>query len=300
MKRALRWAGYGLLGVLGLVVVALSAVYGASEYRIRKSYEVHPAAVAFQTDEETLARGRHVATIRGCVDCHGENLGGKLFIEAPGIGRLYATNLTRGEGGAASTYTVQDFVRAIRHGIGPTGKPLLFMPSHEFYPLSEEDLGALIAYLQHVPPVDGAQPVSSIGPIARTLFLAGQFPLLPAELIDHAAPLPTPPRPGITVEYGEYLSTGCIGCHGSEYGGGKIPGAPPEFPPGANLTPHETGLAGWTEADFFRALREGKRPDGTELNPIMPWQLTAQMTDDEIRAMWLYMQSLPPKPYGTR
>ena len=300
MKPVVRWAGYGLLTLFGLVVVAGAALYGVSEYRIRSTYDVHPAAVAFQADEETIARGRHVATIRGCVDCHSENLGGKLFFDAPGVGRLYATNLTRGEGGAARTYTNQDWVRAIRHGIAPNGRPLLFMPSHEFYPLSDEDLGSLIAYLQSVPAVEGRQPRSTVGPIGRALFLAGQVPLLPAEMIDHAAPRPTAPQPGVTVEYGEYLSTGCIGCHGPNYGGGRVPGTPPEFPAAANLTPHETGLAGWTEADFFRALREGKRPDGTEIDPIMPVALTAQMTDEEIRAMWLYMQSLPPRPYGSR
>lgn len=300
MKRALRWAGYGLLGVLGLVVVALSAIYGASEYRMRKSYDVQPAAVAFRADEATIARGRHVATIRGCVDCHGENLGGKLFIESPGVGKLYATNLTRGEGGAGSTYTDQDWVRAIRHGVRPTGKPLLFMPSHEFYPLSDEDLGGLIAYIESLPAVNGRQPASSVGPLGRALFLAGQLPLLPAELIDHAATPPSAPQPAVTAEYGAYLATGCIGCHGPAYGGGKIPGTPPDFPAAANLTPHATGLAGWTEEDFFRALREGRRPDGTELDPFMPWQLTKQMTDDEIRAIWLYVQTLPPREYGTR
>jgi mono/diheme cytochrome c family protein len=214
MNRALRWAGYGLAGVLGILVVAAAAVYGASEYRMKRTYDVATVTVsmAFQADEETIARGRHIATIRGCVDCHSENLSGRLFLEAPGVATLYSANLTSGRGGISSSYTTEDWVRAIRHGVSTEGKPLIFMPSHEFYPLSDEDMGALIAYLRSIPAVDHEVPRSSVGPIGRALFLAGQLPLLvPAELIDHTTPPPVAPTPGVTVAYGAYLSTAASG-----------------------------------------------------------------------------------------
>jgi mono/diheme cytochrome c family protein len=300
MKRALRWAGFGALGLLGIILLAIAGVYAVSEYRINRDYNVAMVAVAIHADEETVRRGHHIAVIRGCVDCHGENLAGKLFLDAQPVARLYSTNLTSGVGGVGASYSDADWVRAIRNGIGPDGKALLYMPSHEFYPLSDEDTGALIAYLRSVEPVDNVLPASRVGPVGRALFLAGQIPLLPAEMIDHRAQRPTAPTPGVTVEYGAYLSTGCIGCHGDNYSGGRIPGAPPSFPAPTNITPHETGIAEWTEEDFFRSLREGVRPDGSEIDPFMPWQLTRQMTDDEIRAMWLYLRSLPPRPYGNR
>ena len=51
-------------------------------------------------------------------------------------------------------------------------------------------------------------------------------------------------------------------------------------------------LHAWTEADIFRALREGRRPDGSVIDPEkMPWVRSGQMTDDEIRAVWLYLRS---------
>jgi cytochrome c553 len=196
---------------------------------------------------------------------------------------------------------VVDWVRAIRHGIGPDGKPLLFMPSHEFNVMSDDDLGALIAYIQQLPPVDNELRPNSVRPLGRFLYARGMVPLVPAELIDHNAARPVSPQPGPTPEYGAYLATTCTGCHGESLSGGAIPGAPPsEFPP-ANLTPDQaTGLGSWTEADFFRALREGKRPDGTALASEMPWQAFAQMSDDEIRALWLHLRSVPPKPEGGR
>jgi len=303
MKRALKWAGIGLGGLLGVLLLATAAVYGITEYRLQKTYDVTPAAVAFLNDQATIEKGKHIATTRGCVDCHTANLAGKVFVDAPPFGRLFAANLTGGRGGAGARYRSDtDWVRAIRHGIRPDGKPLLFMPSHEFNVLDDKDLGALIAYLKSVPPVDNVAPKENmVGPIGRVLFLKGDLPLVPAELIDHTAPRNVAPPAGPTAAYGAYLATGCTGCHGAGFSGGPIPGAPPEFPPAANLTPDPaTGLGKWTEQDFFTALRTGRRPDGRQLREEMPWKLTAQMTDDEIRAMWLHLRSLAPQPVGNR
>lgn len=301
MKSVMKWAGRIVGGLLVLVIVALAAVYGLSEYRMRKTYEVSPAPLAFQPTPDAVQKGARLAVVRGCTDCHGEKLGGKQFFDEMPVGRLFASNLTSGSGGVGATYTDQDWVRAIRHGVGPDGKPLLFMPAHEFNPMGDEDLGALIAYIKSLPPVENPPTENAVGPLGRVLFLAGQLPLLPVEMIDHDAPRKAAPPPGATAEYGAYLATGCTGCHGAGFGGGKIPGTPPDWPAAANLTPDpETGIGKWTEQDFFRALREGKRPDGRELNPIMPWKATAQLTDDEIRAVWLHLRSLPAKPLGSR
>ncbi len=70
-------------------------------------------------------------------------------------------------------------------------------------------------------------------------------------------------------------------------------------PPAANLTPGGE-LAGWSDADIMRALREGKRPDGSALNPFMPWKATRYMTDDEIAALVRYLRSVPAQAYHTR
>ncbi len=301
MRRALKWTGIVLGSLVGLVVLVLGVVYSLTEIRIRKSYEVPISAFTVHNSPEIVAQGRHIAVIRGCVDCHAASFGGEIFIDEPAIGRLFASNLTSGEGGIARSYTDADWDRAIRHGIGPDGRPLLFMPSHEFYPLSDEDLNALVAYLKSLPPVDNRPVKNRLGPLGRALFLAGQIPLLPAELIDHYGTRPPAPPPGATVEYGAYLGTGCIGCHGDGYSGGKIPGAPPHFPTPTNITPDpETGIGNWTEADFVRSMREGRRPDGSEIDPFMPWQNFAQMTDMELQALYLYLQSLPPTKFGNR
>ncbi|MFQ5570099.1 MAG: c-type cytochrome [Rhodothermales bacterium] len=303
MKRMLKWLGILLGSLIVLLLLAYGYVYFSSNARITKTYDVTPAPVAVpDADSLVLARGEHVATIRGCRDCHSADLEGKVFIDDPALGTLLASNLTRGAGGVGQYYTDVDWVRATRHGIAPDGRPLLYMPSHEFYYIGNEDLGALIAYIKQVPPVDHELPASTVGPLGRVLFLTGALPLVPAELIAHDVPPPAAPPPGVTVEYGRYLAVTCKGCHGDGFSGGPVPGAPPDWPPVPNLTfDEETGLAAWSEEDFFTLLRTGKRPDGREINPAyMPWAPLSQMTDDEIRAIWIFLQSLPHKTEGNR
>jgi mono/diheme cytochrome c family protein len=300
MKRLLKWAGIGLGGLVGVLLLAGAVLYGVSQYRLTKRYDVQPAAVALASDPATIERGRHVAAVRGCADCHAASFGGQMFIDEPIVARLYASNLTAGRGGVGGSYSERDWVRAIRDGIGPDGKPLLFMPAHEFNVMSDEDVTALVAYIRSRPPVDNEPVANRVGPIARLLFLKGDLPLVPAELIDHDAPRPAPPVPGPTAEYGKYLASGCVGCHGDGLSGGPIPGAPPGMAVPVNITPHATGIGSWTESDFFTAMRTGTRPDGTAIEPDMPWRALAELSDDELRAVWLYLRSVPPRAEGDR
>jgi mono/diheme cytochrome c family protein len=112
--------------------------------------------------------------------------------------------------------------------------------------------------------------------------------LLPAQVIDHAGPRPAAPEPGVTVEYGQYLANVCRACHGDNMAGEPGAGA------GQNLT-LAGNLAGWSEADFIQTLRTGVTPEGRQLDSeMMPWDLVGQMNDDELKAIWRYLQSLPP------
>lgn len=300
MKKGLKWFGLGLAGLVGLIIITVVVVVVITNRRLNATYDITIVPIEIPSDEAALVRGEHVATVRGCTDCHTKNLAGGTLIDEPAIGQINPANLTAGVGGIGGSFTDTDWVRAIGHGVGPDGKPLIFMPSQEFYFLSDEDLGALIAYLKTVPLVDNQPPPITIGPLGRVLFLAGQIDLVPAEKIDHEAPRPVGADPGITVAYGEYMAVGCVGCHGPGFSGGAIPGVPPDWPAAANLT-SGGDLADWSEQEFIDTLRHGVTPEGKELNSrYMPWPTFGQMTDDELKAIWLYLQSLPPKKTGNR
>ena len=288
-----------------LVVVVLSAfvvVYFVTQRRIDEHVKIAGHQPKVPTDSASIARGEHVAkALSKCTECHGPDLGGKVFIDAPPVAHLFAMNLTRGEGGIGGQMSDLDWERAIRHGVAPDGRKLLMMPAYEFQHLNDDDLGALIAYVKSVPPVNRTWPAGSIGPVGRVLYLKGDIPLLSADMVDHNAAPPAVVSPGPTLEFGRYVLTvgGCKGCHGETLSGGHIPGTPPDWRAPANLTPK--GIGHYTEADFFRALREGVRPPGTPIDTVyMPVRSTKFMTDDEIRALFMVLKTLPPKEFGGR
>ena len=300
MKKILRAIAWSVGALLALVIVAGCALYFYTQRGMDRKYAIAGHAVHVPADSLALLRGEHVATaLSKCVDCHGADLGGRQFIDVPPVARLYAANLTRGAGGVGGVLSNLDWERAIRHGVKPDGSALLFMPSLEFQHLSDDDVGALIAYLKSRPPVDREPAKNSVGPIGRLLYAKGDLVLLPVERVAHEAHPSSPPA-AVTAEYGRYLAEigGCKGCHGEGLSGGRIPGTPPDWKPAANITP--TGIGHYTEEDFFRALREGKRPGGVAIDSLMPYRFTKLMTDDEIRAVWLFLKTVPPKPYGGR
>ena len=98
-----RWTARIVGALVMLLAVAVGGVYAASEWRFRKHFAVPSHVVAVPTDAEAVARGEHVATIRGCVACHGEGVIGHVDVDDPILGRLAGPNLTNGGRGAALT-----------------------------------------------------------------------------------------------------------------------------------------------------------------------------------------------------
>ena len=301
MGRLFRWLGIVVAAVLALVLLAAAFVAVVSWRRISRVHTVNVVVPrSIPSDAAAIERGKHVATAMGsCTYCHGPDLGGQIMQQPGAFGTLAAPNLTRGAGGLGTTFTDTDWVRAIRHGIHRDGTSLLVMPSEAFVYMNEADLGDLIAYLKQLPAVDREVPPSRLGPLGRTLLVAGQVSLITDRT--PSMPLPAIVPPGPTLEYGRYLAgfTGCIGCHGPGLSGGHVEG-PPGAPPAANLTPHSSGLENWTETDFDHALRRGVRKNGTPIDIFMPWPNFSGMTDVEVEALWLFVRSVPAKAFGNR
>jgi mono/diheme cytochrome c family protein len=289
------------LGLLVLVVLCVAVIYGLSSYRMGQKVSFTDSVPTIPHDSATVARGEYlVRAITKCAECHGPDLGGQLFFDGGPLGTFHTPNLTRGTGGVGTILADSDYVHAIRHGVGPGGRKLKWMPSRDWTDLSDEDVAAVVAYVRSVPNVDRPSEASSVGPLGRVLYVAGQLPLFESEMIDHADVTRAHPVPGVNAEYGKYLANigGCTGCHGPTLSGGPIPGTPPDLKPAANLTPE--GIGHYKESDFFRALREGKRPNGTPIDPFMPINSTKRMTDDDIRAVYAYLKTVPAKPFGNR
>lgn len=207
-----------------------------------------------------------------------------------------APNLTSGDGSVTKGFTANDWDRAVRHGVRHNGQTSS-MPSQDFGNLTDRELSDIVAYIRSVPPVNRDMGPVTFGPVFAFL-IASDPKAFVAFRIDHDKPHAVePPVEAPSVELGQHIVQVCRGCHGPQLSGGKLAGDP-DMPIVANLTPHETGLKSWGEGDFIRALREGKRKDGTEISTRMPWKAYGQMTDPELKAVWAYLQTVPPVEKG--
>ncbi len=242
-------------------------------------------------------RGQHLVESRlGCLACHGPDAGGNVVINVPVVGYWAAPNLTSGPGSVTNGFSPRDWDLAVRHGIRHTGQSSS-MPSGEFVNLSDRELSDVVSYIRSRPAVDRNVGPVRLGPVF-TFLTATDPTMLAAFVIDHQKPHALePPAEAVTLELGEHIVATCRGCHQQNLAGGKVQGDP-NMPIVANITPHETGLKDWTEGDFIRSMREGKRPNGTAISETMPWKSYAKMTDTELKAVWLYLRSVPPLPKG--
>lgn len=301
MRRFLKWFGLITGGLLGVTLVLLVVMFLIGSRKINRTYDIEIASVVVPTDAASIAQGKHyVEALGACQVCHGQDLGGPNIDECGDMpclgfsndllfGKVFPKNLTSGLGGIGGVFTDEDYVRAVRHGISQDNKALVMMPSDNYNRISDEDLGNMIAYLKTLPPVDNEQAEVGLAPVGRilTAFLGG---LLPASQIDHEAARPPSPEAGVTVEYGRYLAGVCSVCHGDSLSGGEVPSGDRVSAP--DIT--QDGAPGsWTDEQFLVALRSGMTPDGTLLDPrFMPWNRFNAMTDDELGAIWLYLQTL--------
>jgi cytochrome c553 len=300
-KTLLRFGLRALAGLLAVLVLALLAIYTLSEIRLRREIPLELSLAA--PDPALIARGRELAFSRGCADCHGEDFGGKLMMDEMPFARVVGTNLTAAPGQRDPRARHERLYRALHHGVDTQSRPLLLMPSDSFAKLSAQEIEALSAYLDTRPHVPRALPDSSLGPLGRALLVIGKLPpgFLSAEVIDHDTPAVAAPPPPGTLAYGRHAAQLCMGCHQSDFGGGPMSHGGPGGPPASNLTMHEMGLASWSESDFLHAMRTGKRPDGSEIDGrFMPWRAVGQAHDEELRAIWRYLRTLPEVERDTR
>jgi cytochrome c553 len=279
--------------VVGCLLLAATFFYLYASYevdqRLAIPYDIVPEEFIIPSDSASIEKGKHLVDIKGCRDCHADNLGGKIFNDDILIGTLAGPNLTKGKGGVPANYSTANWIKAIRHGLDSSNHPLMVMPSLETSKMSQQDLTTMIAYLNTLAPVDNILPESKLGIMIKTMVHLRAIELIPAEQIDHKTPLAPSADISSPEKYGNYLAAMCSGCHHENMKGGD-PMAP-GFPPVPDLT--STGATGrWTQEQFNTALRTGKRPDGTILDPNMPVQMTKHYNDEELHALYTYLRSL--------
>lgn len=271
MKRILKWTAFVLASI---VVVALLAIYGVSEYRLRQKFDIAATPISIPSDSASLARGQHVYKTRGCEGCHGPGAAGQVLADEPFLARLVAPNVPA----AIRGYSDADLARLLRHGVRPNGRGVAVMPSAMLYHLDDGDLSALIAYLRTLPVSESTPPLpaTSMRLLARLGLTIGQYKLEPLNVVHDAARAPNGPD---VAAQGLYLAmTACTECHGQRLEGR-------DGSPGLSI------VAGYSASEFARLMREGVPKDGREMPMMGPTARNrfANFTADEVAALYGYL-----------
>ena len=321
MRRlVLRVAGY--LCALTVLAVAGLAVYVARTWN--RVYDLPLPAVRTSTDPAVLARGEYlVYGPAHCVECHSGSydaltkladgkkvpLSGGLRFNAGPLGYVYSKNLTPDPTTGIGRYSDGQIARMMRYSVKPDGRASI-EPMMPFGNMSDDDLAAIISFLRAQPPVRNEVPEPH-----WTLFgklLKSVTPVFKPRLTINPPPAAPPQAP--TRERGEYLAryvSNCVGCHtprsqtsfaatGPDFSGGfemepiLLPGADPNtWFKTPNITPAKgSALLKFPDRDTFiaRFQKGGRHYPGS----VMPWEAFAQMTTDDIAALYEYLRTLAP------
>jgi mono/diheme cytochrome c family protein len=301
MKKPLKIVVVSLAGLVVVVAAAASVVSPLAERKLHRTVQLPRLQVTFAAADGQLERGEYLFKTRGCMECHGADGGGHVVIDDQASGFFArAPNITSGGASPARGYTDADWVRTLRHGVKPSGEPLLIMPSEDYAHMTDADVGAIVAYVRSLPPASSGGGEFRIPFPLKAAYLVGAIKDA-AEKIDHTAAPPATVADD-PVARGQYIAQGCTGCHGPHFSGGKIPGTPPAWPAAANLTSApDSAMAHYTSAEQFKSmLRTGKRPDGSAVSEVMPFKSLVYMNDGELDALFAYLKTVEPRPFGQR
>ncbi len=304
--------------VIGGAAVAL----GLGGWGLAEATSPHAGPVApFEASgtQSQIAHGEYLFHhVMVCAGCHstrdftvhghprsalGAGSGPDAFDRALGIpGVIYAPNITPA---GVGDWTDAELRHALVSGVTPDRRALFpIMPWPNFAKAAESDLDAVISYTRTLAPLDADVPERTLDLPLNVI--VNFFP-------EAASPPDSPPSDDDPVARGRYLATlaSCADCHTPREGGAPVEGM--AYAGGsafrragygtlfsANLTPDpETGLGSWTEDDFLARFAAGEGHDNEKIalgtpNPVMPWDEYAGMKEQDLRAIWAFLETLPP------
>ncbi len=309
--RSVRYRFHLIILAFSIVVIGISQCATEPEEKstILLATNARPLTnVKFETSEKRIKRGEYLTNgILLCFTCHSprdtskpgfppieSKKGGGVILYDTEKGRLVAPNITPDKETGAGNWTDDMFARAIREGVGHDGRalaPQMWWTS--FRDLSDEDLASVVVYLRTLAPVKNKLPKRKFSEEKEKILQTRSKPLL--------TPVKAPDLSDLVTRGRYYLKTAdCAGCHTGWYkrnpgfyGGGndlqRIQDTSYVF--STNITPHATGLQGWSPELFTHVIRTGK---SGVLDPVMPWVAYKNMTDEDLKAILMALQKLPP------
>ncbi|NGP88840.1 c-type cytochrome [Fodinibius halophilus] len=306
--------------IFSIIIVLVITILGGLSYLYIAFPAVKPAPdISVKGTPAQIERGKYLAEhVTVCIDCHSNRdwskfsgpiksgtygRGGDIFNEKMGMpGTFYAQNITPHNLG---NWTDGEIYRTITTGVTKEGKPMFpVMPYPAYAKMDPDDVKAIIAYLRTLEPITYNAPSSE-----------PNFPmnLIMRTIPQEAQPMERPPKSD-PVKYGKYLTLigGCAECHtpqkqgadieGMYLAGGFEFGMPNGTVRSANITPHQKyGIGRWSKNEFVERFKQYDVPtdslssvSGNQFNTIMPWKMYAGMTDEDLEAIYEYLQTVEP------
>ncbi len=301
--------------LLGIVVLGLA---GIGYLVLRKPTVAEPSAIQVAMTPERIARGKYVFTLANCTGCHSPHnyrlqdspaMEGKLA-SGQDMGRMdgldiRVPNITPDKDTGIGTWTDGEKIRAIREGINKDGKVLFpMMPYSSYRHMSDDDVQALVAYLNSIPPIR-----SDVARMQLPMFLSVMIKGVPRPVTEKIAT----PAPSSGHVYGEYLITlgHCEDCHtqaergkpvaGMKFAGGRKFETMMGTVVSANITPDkETGIGNWSREYFKQRIalhreqfEKGPQAVGPEKFTVMPWLNVIQLPVSDLDTIYDYLMQQP-------
>ncbi len=304
---------FKIIGWLLLIIILVGAV--AITYITQALPNIPPRTdIKVEATPERVSRGEYLANhVCVCMDCHStrdwslyagpptpgtKGVGGEVFDQKFGFpGSFVSRNITPH---GLKDWTDAEIYRTISCGIGRDNRAFFpVMPYQQYGRMSDEDIFSIITYLRCIPAVVSTPQASK-----------ADFPM---NIIMHM--IPSQPKKLVNVTYGEYMlnASGCRVCHtkedkgkevGEPFAGGwafVIPGDGTVT--SANITPHETGIGGWSREKFIRTFKQyadsgyvAPKVDfaAKQMQTVMPWTMYAGMKEDDLGAIYDYLRTVKP------
>ena len=310
-----------LFKILGFVLLAIILFAAAAATYIKTALPNvgEPPVISVERTPARIERGEYLANhVTVCMDCHSSRDwtlfsaplapgnfggGGEIFSRDLGFpGVFYARNITPY---GIGKWTDGEVLRAITTGQSRDGHALFpIMPYLNYGQLDQEDIYSIIAYVRTLAPVE-----HDVAPAEADF---------PVNILINTMPtksnLTTRPAETDQVNYGRYMATaaGCVECHskrekgtrvpGTEYGGGMEFIMPNGILTSANISPDKTtGIGSWTEDAFVKRFKtyadssyKPHKVGPKEMNTAMPWMMYAGMKETDLKAIFAYLQTVPP------
>lgn len=268
-----------------MIAVAVMALAACDRKPDKPKVEAKPVAITYDgagaADPAAIrAHGERLSRVLGCRGCHGDNLQGEKFADEPGLGAIYASNLTL----ALQRYDAAGIERALRQGRRPDGSELWAMPSEMYTHLSAPDIVALVTYLKSLPPAGKAMPPMRIEAGWRAAIASGEYKSAVGYIAEEKGIAPIDLGP--THARARMITmTACTECHAAQL-------------EGRDDTPNLDIAGAYSAEQFATLMRTGKAVGGQELRMMsgVARGRFAHFTDREVAELYTYLKARANRP----